>query len=110
MLNSYNKKTIYNLKWFVQDAVISDELTKVNNEWLSCFISVLEKIREDRLNNILESISVMMNIDKEESTRLYRHNMWHQTLKTDISNKIELTSNIKLEDYQSSILAIEDMT
>ena len=34
---SINKNKIYNLKWFIQDAVIDEKLDEVNNIWLSCF-------------------------------------------------------------------------
>ncbi|GAA4649708.1 TnsA endonuclease N-terminal domain-containing protein [Kistimonas scapharcae] len=94
-----NKNMIYNLKWFIQDAALDNELVQFTKDWASLFKHQIMTKGEAKLSSILKEISEAMKITYENSVRLFRHNMWNQTLKTDISEKIELTNIIKASDY-----------
>ena len=95
---SINKSKIYNLKWFIHDAVIDAELDRVNNTWLPCF---KEKVvlSDSKLIDLLKLIAKSISIRYEDSVRLYRHNMWNQNLKADLDKKIQLTDDIGLHKY-----------
>ena len=97
-----NRKMVYNLKWFIQDAVIDEELKEVTTVWQEAFLGPLKIASEIKLSDQLKSTAKAANIDYETSVRLYRHCMWNQLLKTDITEKIELTRKIKYDSYQKS--------
>ncbi len=94
-----NRKMIYNLQWFIQDAEINESLQEILGIWKSAFLDKLKTVKESSLSHHLKVTAKAINADYETSVRLYRHCMWNQKLKCDTSEKIELTSKIQFSSY-----------
>ena len=98
---SINKDMIYNLKWFIQDAVVDEGFEILNDAWLSCFKEKVE-VSDSRLIDLLKDVGKKLSVKYEDSVRLYRHNMWNRALKANISKKIRLTDDVRVHEYGCS--------
>ncbi|WP_067514501.1 TnsA endonuclease C-terminal domain-containing protein [Endozoicomonas ascidiicola] len=77
--------------------------------WKETFLSEVDGCSSTiTLKEVIDAVSLELNMQSEQSVKIFRHLMWHKELKADVSKKILLTTKVGKIEFDLSRSAVVD--